>query len=86
MRNYLAALARNDVATASSYLASGTASETFMANGGHVQSVTARSAGVSGAYKVTANVATSSGDYFIEFTVQGGGDGYIITDHYAIKV
>lgn len=56
-----------------------------MADGGKVGSITARGSDAAG-YRVTANVATNKGDYFIEFTVSTGGDGYVITDHYAIKV
>ncbi|MBV8489362.1 MAG: hypothetical protein JO199_02440 [Candidatus Eremiobacteraeota bacterium] len=36
-------------------------------------------------YKVTADVTTSNGEYYITFTVAPGPGGLQITDHYAIK-
>ena len=36
-------------------------------------------------YRVTADVETSSGEYYVTFTVEGVRSGYEITDHYAIK-
>ena len=36
-------------------------------------------------YKVTADVQTGSGEYFVTFTLEPGPTGLQITDHYAIK-
>lgn len=84
VRSYLGAIARGDRATATSYLAHGLPSETFMDASSHVESV--RSSRLSKQrYKVTADVQTSSGEYFITFTVEPGPGGLQITDHYSIK-
>lgn len=36
-------------------------------------------------YKVTADVQTTGGEYYITFTVGPGPNGLQITDHYSIK-
>jgi hypothetical protein len=84
VRSYLEALSRGDRAAAGSYLAHGTPSETFMGSGSHIESI--RSASESaGQYKVTADVQTAAGEYFVTFTLESGPTGLQITDHYAIK-
>ncbi len=84
MRAYLAALARGDRATATAYLLRGLPTETFMNATSRVASVRAHSTG-NGAYKATADVMTSSGEYFITFTLMPGPGGLQIADHYSIK-
>lgn len=37
-------------------------------------------------YKVTADVQTSTGEYYVTFALEPGTGGLQITDHYAIKV
>jgi hypothetical protein len=37
-------------------------------------------------YKVSADVQTSSGEYYITFSLEQGPGGLQITDHYAIPV
>ena len=83
MRSYLGALARGDRATATTYLAHGLPSEGFMDSNARIISVRPESAGSQ--YKVSADVQTSTGEYFITFTLQQGTGGLQITDHYAIK-
>jgi hypothetical protein len=84
VRSYLGAIARGDRATATSYLAHGLPSETFMDASSRIESV--RSSRLSKQqYKVTADVQTSTGEYFITFTVEPGPGGLQITDHYSIK-
>jgi hypothetical protein len=84
VRSYLGALARGDRAAATAYLAHGTPSENFMDTSAHIESI--RSASNGGQqYTVTADVQTSSGEYYITFTVAPGPGGMQITDHYSIK-
>jgi hypothetical protein len=83
VRSYLGALARGDRATATSYLAHGLPSEGFMDANSRILSVHPESS-VS-PYKVSADVQTSTGEYFITFTLQQGTGGLQIVDHYAIK-
>jgi hypothetical protein len=84
VRSYLGAIARGDRATATSYLAHGLPSETFVDASSRIESV--RSSRLSKQqYKVTADVQTSTGEYFITFTVEPGPGGLQITDHYSIK-
>jgi len=80
----LGALARGDRATATTYLARGLPSEAFMDSSARILSVRPASAGGE-QYKVTADVTTSSGEYYITFMLQPGTGGLQITDHYAIK-
>jgi hypothetical protein len=84
VRSYLQALSRGDRPGAAAYLAHGAPSETFMSSGSHIASVRSASVG-SGTYKVTADVETASGEYYITFTLEPGPAGLEITDHYAIK-
>ncbi len=77
-------MSRGDKATAGSYLAHGAPSETFMSSGSHIESIRSASEGA-GQYKVTADVQTSAGEYYVTFTVAPGPAGLQITDHYAIK-
>jgi hypothetical protein len=83
VRSYLGALARGDRATATSYLAHGLPSEGFMDANSRIVSV--RSESSASPYKVSADVQTSTGEYYITFTLQQGTGGLQITDHYAIK-
>jgi hypothetical protein len=84
VRSYLGALARGDRETATSYLAHGTPTETFMSSGARIESIRT-AAGGAAQYTVTADVQTSSGEYYTTFTVQQGPIGLQITDHYTIK-
>lgn len=83
VRSYLGALARGDRATATSYLAHGLPSEGFMDANSRILSV--RSESSASPYKVSADVQTSTGEYYITFTLQQGTGGLQIIDHYAIK-
>jgi hypothetical protein len=83
VRSYLGALARGDRATATTYLAHGLPSENFMDAGARILSVRSEPAG--NQYKVSADVQTSSGEYYVTFTLAQGTGGLQITDHYAIK-
>lgn len=83
VRSYLGALARGDRATATSYLAHGLPSEGFMDANSRILSV--RPESTASPYKVSADVQTSTGEYYITFTLQEGTGGLQITDHYAIK-
>lgn len=83
VRSYLGALARGDRATATTYLAHGLPSEGFMDANSRIVSIRPEAAGSQ--YKVSADVQTSTGEYFITFTLQAGTGGLQITDHYAIK-
>lgn len=84
MRSYLGALARGDRETATSYLAHGTPTETFMNSGARIASIRTAAGGAQ-QYTVTADVQTSSGEYYTTFTVEQGPIGLQITDHYTIK-
>jgi hypothetical protein len=84
VRSYLQALARGDRSGASAYLARGSPSETFMNPGSRIESIHSASVGAE-QYKVTADVQTGSGEYYVTFTLEGGPSGLQITDHYAIK-
>jgi hypothetical protein len=84
VRSYLGAIARGDRSTATSYLSHGLPSEGFMDSSSRILSVRSQSTG-SQQYKVTADVATSTGEYYITFTVEPGPGGLQITDHYSIK-
>lgn len=77
-------MARGDRATATTYLSRGLPSETFMDASSHVVSVRSEGHGAQ-RYKVTADVTTSTGEYYITFTVEPGPGGLQITDHFAIK-
>ena len=84
VRSYLEALARGDRGTASTYLAHGYPTEAFMNSESRIESIS--SANVGGQqYRVAADVQTSSGEYFITFTLQQSAGGMQITDHSAIK-
>jgi len=84
VRSYLEALAQGDRATAVSYLARGTPSETFMNPDARIESVRSTSVGLA-QYHVTADVVTANGEYFVTCTVEQGPSGLQITDHYWIK-
>jgi hypothetical protein len=84
VRYYLQALARGDRATATSYLAQGAPNETFMNAGSHIESIRSASVGTK-QYKVTADVQTESGEYYVTFTLEPGPTGLQITEHYSIK-
>jgi outer membrane biosynthesis protein TonB len=83
VRSYLGAIARGDRATATTYLAHGLPSEGFMDANSRIVSIRPEAAG--NQYKVTADVQTTTGEYYITFTLQQGTGGLQITDHYAIK-
>jgi hypothetical protein len=84
VRSYLEALARGDRATATSYLAHGLPNESFMNADSHIESIRSANVGAQ-QYRVTADVQTGSGEYYVTFTVEQGPAGLQITDHYAIK-
>jgi hypothetical protein len=84
VRSYLNALSRGDRSGAASYLATGSPGETFMDSSAHIQSINADATG-RGNYKVGADVKTSTGEYYITFTVAPGPGGLQINDHFAIK-
>lgn len=83
VRSYLGALARGDRATATTYLAHGLPSEAFMDANSRIVSV--HSENGASPYKVSADVQTATGEYYITFTLQQGTGGLQIVDHYAIK-
>ncbi len=84
VRSYLQALSHGDRATAATYLAHGLPSETFMNPDAHIESIRSANIGAQ-QYRVTADVQTTSGEYYVTFTVENGPLGLQITDHYAIK-
>jgi hypothetical protein len=84
VRSYLQALVRGDRTTAASYLAHGLPSENFVNSGSHIESIRSSSVGME-QYRVTADVQTSTGEYYVTFTVQQGPGGLQITDRYSIK-
>jgi hypothetical protein len=84
VRAYLSALARGDRSAAATYLTTGSPNENFMDATAHVQSVRAESTG-SGSYKASAEVQTSTGEYYITFTLAPGPGGLQINNHFAIK-
>lgn len=84
VRSYLGALARGDRATATSYLAHGLPGEVFMDQSARILSV--RSTGDGAPYHVSADVQTTTGEYYLTFTLEPGQGGLQIIDHYAIKV
>lgn len=84
VRAYLEALARGDRAGASSYLATGTPNETFMTADSRIESIRSSNVGPQ-QYRVTADVQTSSGEYYVTFTVEQNPSGLAITDHFSIK-
>jgi hypothetical protein len=84
VRSYLDALARGDRSTASSYLAHGSPTETFMNGGAHIESIREANLGAQ-QYQVTADVQSSNGEYFVTFTLEQSPLGLQITDHYSIK-
>jgi hypothetical protein len=49
-----------------------------------IESIRSENAGAQ-AYRVTADVLTTSGEYYETFTVEDGPSGLQITEHYAIK-
>jgi len=84
VRSYLGAIARGDRATATSYLAHGLPSEGFMDPTSRILSIRPEKSG-NQQYKVTADVQTSTGEYYITFRLEPGPGGLQITDHFAIK-
>ncbi len=84
MRTYLQALARGDRATANSYLASGSANETFMSGDSQIESIRSTPLGES-RYSVSADVRTAGTEYYATFTLEPGPGGLQITDHSWIK-
>jgi hypothetical protein len=80
----LEALERGDRAAASSYLAAGTPNETFMTPDSRIESIRSSSVGPQ-QYRVTADVQTTTGEYYITFTVEQSPAGLAITDHFSIK-
>jgi hypothetical protein len=85
VRAYLGSLARGDRATATTYLARGLPGEGFMDASSRILSLRPESAGGQ-QYKVTADVQTSTGEYYITFMLHPGPGGLQITDHDSIQV
>ncbi|HTX59597.1 MAG TPA: hypothetical protein VMH02_07925 [Verrucomicrobiae bacterium] len=85
VRAYLGALERGDRATAAGYLLRGSPTESFIDPSSSILSVRSDAIG-GGSYRTTADVHTSSGEYYITFTLEPGPAGLQIADHYAIKV
>jgi hypothetical protein len=84
VRSYLEALAHGDRSSASTYLAGGSPSETFMNGEAQIESVRAAPGSNSG-YQVTADVKSGGVEYYGTFTVVPGPSGLQITDHYWIR-
>lgn len=84
VRSYLDALARGDRTSAGAYLAHGSPSETFMSQDARIESIHSANVGPQ-QYQVTADVQTSTGEYYITFNLEQGPAGLLITDHYSIK-
>jgi hypothetical protein len=84
VRAYLKALARGDRGAAAAYLARGNPTEGFMGTSARIESIHSASVGAA-QYKVTADVQTDTGEYYVTFTLEPGPTGLQITDHYAIK-
>jgi hypothetical protein len=84
VRSYLEALAHGDRATASTYLAGGSPSETFMNGGAQIVSIRSTPGSNSG-YQVTADVKSGGVEYYGTFTVATAPSGLEIVDHYWIK-
>ena len=84
VRSYLEALAHGDRATAGTYLASGSASETFMSGEAQIESIRSTPQSNSN-YLVTADVKSGGVEYYATFTVAPGPGGLQITAHYWIK-
>jgi len=55
-----------------------------MDSSARIESVRSESAG-GGTYKTTADVQTSTGEYYITFTLAPGPGGLQINQHFAIK-
>lgn len=55
-----------------------------MNSGAQIESIRSASVGPQ-QYQVTADVQTTSGEYYVTFTVESGPSGLQITDHYSIK-
>ncbi len=55
-----------------------------MSSGSHIASIRSANVGPD-TYKVTADVETTSGEYYVTFTLEPGPTGLQITEHYAIK-
>jgi hypothetical protein len=85
VRSYLVSLARGDRPTATTYLAHGLPSEGFVDSSSRILSIRPESSG-NQQYKVTADVRTESGEYYITFMLQPGPGGLQITDHDSILV
>jgi len=79
-----ASLAHGDRSSASTYLAGGSPSETFMNGEAQIESVRAAPGSNSG-YQVTADVKSGGVEYYGTFTVVPGPSGLQITDHYWIR-
>ena len=90
MRTYLSALINGDEPAASAALGrsgqtGGLSEERFLDAQSRVTSVVA-TPNANGTYKVEAEIVTSKGTYYDTFTVDHGPNGYVITDHFFIKV
>jgi len=87
VRSYLAAVGRNDEATAAGYLQRGLPNESFFTSAATITDLeTVRNP--DGTFTVKADISTPSGEYYETFNLaQGpGGLGLQIVQHYAIKV
>jgi hypothetical protein len=84
VRAYIRDISRGDRSGAAAYLATGTPNESFLDSTARITSVRTDNAG-NGTYKSGAEVQTSTGNYYITFTIAPGPAGLQITDHFAIK-
>jgi hypothetical protein len=85
VRRYLDALAAGNAALARTYLSQGDPTEaSFMNSSAHIASLH-HSNNPDGTIGVQADIETSSGEYYVTFTVQPIANGGLITDHTAIK-
>ncbi|PZR56682.1 MAG: hypothetical protein DLM50_07570 [Candidatus Meridianibacter frigidus] len=89
-RTYLTALMRGDRRSAAAAL--GQSPETssldesqFLDSSARITSVHTLPNG-DGSYKVESEVTASKGTYFVTMQVSHVGDGYVITDHHAIRI
>ena len=84
VRSYLNALSRGDEPSAASYLMTGLPNEKFMGPAARITSLNSIK-NADGTFKVTADIQTTSGEYFETFNLENGPNGMQISDHYAIK-
>ena len=85
VRSYLGALQRGDRAMATTYLASGLPTETFVNAQSRIESVASQNLSAH-QYQVNADVQTPTGEYYLTFTVEQSSSGLLITSHTYVKI